>query len=382
MSNNKSPKNILQAFTKHFRFHSKKDEQGDEMEKIAAQEQKVFAFETLVSATKDFHPDNKLGQGGFGPVFKGKLNDGRIIAVKKLSQNSGQGKKEFMNEAKLLSRVQHRNVVNLLGYCSHEEEKLLVYEYVANESLDKFLFNSGRRGNLDWKRRYDTISGVARDFGMARLYPEDQTHVNTRVAGTNGYMAPEYVMHGKLSVKADVFSFGVLILELISGQKNSTFSQDPSAQNLLDWAYHLYKKNKSLEIADPVLASSADPDQVAMCIQIGLLCIQSDPSLRPTMHKVILMLSKKHGALEEPTRPGYPGSRYRRSRRPNASSSTPGISSEESQSYSTTTSNSGTQTAGASSSTSATTKSDSRGKLPTISGTTDTLKPLPTFPYT
>lgn len=408
--NNKSPKNILQAFTKHFRFHSKKDEQGDEMEKIAAQEQKVFAFETLVSATKDFHPDNKLGQGGFGPVFKGKLNDGKIIAVKKLSQNSGQGKKEFMNEAKLLSRVQHRNVVTLLGYCSHEEEKLLVYEYVANESLDKFLFDSGRRGTLDWKRRSDIISGVARgllylhqdshiciihrdikasnillddkwipkiaDFGMARLYPEDQTHVNTRVAGTNGYMAPEYVMHGKLSVKADVFSFGVLILELISGQKNSTFSQDPSSQNLLDWAYHLYKKNKSLEIADPVLASSADPDQVAMCIQIGLLCIQSDPYLRPTMNKVILMLSKKHGALEEPTRPGYPGSRYRRSRRPNASSSTPGVSSEDSQSYSTTNSNSATVSAGASGSTSATanvgasgstsatTRSDSRGKRP------------------
>ncbi|WOH13296.1 hypothetical protein DCAR_0832805 [Daucus carota subsp. sativus] len=396
--NNKSPKNIFQAFTKHFRFHSKKEEQGDEMEKIAAQEQKVFAFETLVSATKDFHPDRKLGQGGFGPVFKGKLSDGREIAVKKLSQNSGQGKKEFMNEAKLLSRVQHRNVVSLLGYCSHEEEKLLVYEYVANESLDKFLFNSGRQGALDWKRRYDIISGVARgllylhqdshiciihrdikasnillddkwipkiaDFGMARLYPEDQTHVNTRVAGTNGYMAPEYVMHGKLSVKADVFSFGVLILELISGQKNSTFNQDSSSQNLLDWAYHLYKKNKTLEIADPVLASSADPDQVAMCIQIGLLCVQADPSLRPTMHHVILMLSKKHGALNEPTRPGYPGSRYRRSRRPNASSSTPGTSGrDDSQSYSTTNSNSASASAGASASTSGT-RSDSRGKRP------------------
>ncbi|XP_017220736.1 cysteine-rich receptor-like protein kinase 43 isoform X3 [Daucus carota subsp. sativus] len=368
------------------------------MEKIAAQEQKVFAFETLVSATKDFHPDRKLGQGGFGPVFKGKLSDGREIAVKKLSQNSGQGKKEFMNEAKLLSRVQHRNVVSLLGYCSHEEEKLLVYEYVANESLDKFLFNSGRQGALDWKRRYDIISGVARgllylhqdshiciihrdikasnillddkwipkiaDFGMARLYPEDQTHVNTRVAGTNGYMAPEYVMHGKLSVKADVFSFGVLILELISGQKNSTFNQDSSSQNLLDWAYHLYKKNKTLEIADPVLASSADPDQVAMCIQIGLLCVQADPSLRPTMHHVILMLSKKHGALNEPTRPGYPGSRYRRSRRPNASSSTPGTSGrDDSQSYSTTNSNSASASAGASASTSGT-RSDSRGKRP------------------
>uniref|UniRef100_A0A2P2KKW5 Kinase family protein n=3 Tax=Rhizophora mucronata TaxID=61149 RepID=A0A2P2KKW5_RHIMU len=163
---------------------------------------------------------------------------------------------------------------------------------------------------------------------MARLFPEDQTHVNTRVAGTNGYMAPEYIMHGHLSVKADVFSFGVVILELISGQRNSTFSQHHDAQNLLDWAYKCHKKDRSLDIMDPVLTSSASIDQVQICIRIGLLCTQGDPQLRPSMHRLVVWLSKKAGTvhLDEPTRPGVPGSRYRRSHRPPGMSSTGGSS--------------------------------------------------------
>lgn len=327
----------------------------DDLEKIAAQEQKQFSFETLVAATQDFHPKCKLGQGGFGPVFKGKLEDGREIAVKKLSQTSHQGKKEFTNEAKLLARVQHRNVVNLFGYCAHGEEKLLVYEYVLNESLDKILFNAEKRRHFDWKKRYDVILGVARgllylhedshsciihrdikasnillddkwvpkiaDFGMARLYPEDQTHVNTRVAGTNGYMAPEYVMHGHLSAFADVYSYGVLVLELISGKKNSTFRIEPDIPNLLEWAWKLYTKDRSLELMDPELASTMATDQVALCIHIGLLCTQADHKLRPTMQRVVLMLSKRPNNLEAPKRPGYPGCRHRRSRRPGGHSS-------------------------------------------------------------
>ncbi|CAK9180288.1 unnamed protein product [Ilex paraguariensis] len=144
-------------------------------------------------------------------------------------------------------------------------------------------------------------------------------------------MAPEYVMHGNLSKKADVFSFGVLVLELISGQKNSTFNLDHDFQDLLDWAYKLYKKGKSFEIMDPMLASSAIPDQVALCVKIGLLCTQSDPQLRPTMPRVVVMLSKKPSSLDEPTRPGCYGSRPRRSRRPTTtSSSTAGTFSESS----------------------------------------------------
>ncbi|XP_076912402.1 cysteine-rich receptor-like protein kinase 43 [Bidens hawaiensis] len=346
-------KSFFYNLVKLFKHKSAKGSQDEELEQLAAQEQKFFEFETLISATKNFHPNNKLGEGGYGPVFKGKLKDGREIAVKKLSHSSKQGKKEFTNEAKLLARVQHRNVVNLLGYCGNPE-KLLVYEYVEHESLDKFLFKN--KGVLDWKRRHDIIRGVARgllylhedshdriihrdikasnilldekwvpkiaDFGMARLYPEDQTHVNTRVAGTNGYMAPEYVMHGTLSVKADVYSFGVVILELISGHKNSTFNPSPEYQNLLDWAYKLYKNGKSLEIMDSKLAKSADTEQVSACIQIGLLCTQSDPKQRPTMRNVVFMLTKKHGTLDEPNRPGIPGTRYRRSQRSATSSST------------------------------------------------------------
>ncbi|KAF8378605.1 hypothetical protein HHK36_029953 [Tetracentron sinense] len=208
-------RNFLQNLIKPFKQYS--DEQKEEeLDKIAAQEQKLFSFETLILATKDFHPNHKLGEGGFGPVYKGKLEDGREIAVKKLSHNSKQRKREFVKEARLLARVQHKNVVNLLGYCINGVDKFLVYEYVSNESLDKLLFHEERRAELDWNKRYDVIGGVARgllylhvsaqiciihrhikatnillddkwvpkitDFGMARLYPEDQTHVNTRVA--------------------------------------------------------------------------------------------------------------------------------------------------------------------------------------------------------
>ncbi|TYI43523.1 hypothetical protein ES332_A01G175800v1 [Gossypium tomentosum] len=371
----------------------------DDLEKIAQQEQKHFPFEILVAATKDFLPHQKLGEGGFGPVYRGKLDDGREVAVKKLSHSSRQGKKEFENEARLLARVQHRNVVNLLGYCVHGAEKLLVYEYVTNESLDKLLFKSNRKTELDWKRRYEIISGVARgllylhedshnriihrdikagnillddkwvpkiaDFGMARLFPEDQTHVNTRVAGTNGYMAPEYVMNGRLSVKADVFSFGVVVLELISGQRNSSFNLDVDAHSLLEWAYKLYKKGKSLEFMDPVLASSAVPEQVAMCIQIGLLCTQGDPQLRPDMRRVVILLSKRPGSLEEPTRPGVPGARHRRSHRAPGFSSTAGTSGVSDSHSSESSFN--TYTASASASTSAlasSLKSDRHGKRP------------------
>ncbi|XP_059649524.1 cysteine-rich receptor-like protein kinase 43 isoform X2 [Cornus florida] len=384
-----------------------KERDEENLEKIAAKEQKLFPFETLVSATKDFHSNHKLGEGGFGPVYKGKLEDGREIAVKKLSQNSNQGKKEFTNEAKLLARVQHRYVVTLLGYCTHGAEKLLVYEYVANESLDKLLFDSGRKDALDWKRRYDIIAGVARgllylhedshyriihrdikasnillddkwapkiaDFGMARLFPEDQTHVNTRVAGTNAYMAPEYVMHGHLSVKADVFSFGVLVLELISGQKNSAFNPSLDSQNLPEWAFKLYKEGNSLEVMDPALVPSAVPDQVAKCIQIGLLCTQADPHLRPTMRRVVVSLSKELGTLEEPIRPGRPGSRYRRSRRPNSSSSTARTSGDSSSHTfgSTTNTDSATATATATASTSGLTNSRSITAIASTSARTN-----------
>jgi len=138
----------------------------------------------------------------------------------------------------------------------------------------------------------------------------------------SGYMAPEYVMHGVLSVKADVFSFGVLVLELVSGQKNSSFSMRHPDQTLLEWAFKLYKKGRTMEILDQDIAASADPDQVKLCVQIGLLCVQGDPHQRPSMRRVSLLLSRKPGHLEEPDHPGVPGSRYRRrTQRPSGAAS-------------------------------------------------------------
>ncbi|KAJ1289627.1 hypothetical protein BS78_02G179200 [Paspalum vaginatum] len=360
---------LLERLARPFSSSSRRSpsdrEEAADLEAIAAREQRAFRYEALEAATRGFSEKNRLGQGGFGPVYRGRLADGRDVAVKRLGAGSRQGAREFRNEATLLSRVQHRNVVNLIGYCARgAEDKLLVYEYVPNESLDKILFSpsssSGhsssnsdrsRRAELTWPRRHEVVVGVARgllylhedahtpiihrdikasnillddrwvpkiaDFGMARLFPEagdGHSRVHTRVAGTSGYMAPEYLMHGDLSTKADVFSFGVVVLEIVSGRKNSSFVPplDADADSLLEYAWRLYKKGRSLELLDPAVKSSAVPEQVELCVRIGLLCVQADPRLRPDMKRVVIVLSKKHGTLEEPTRPGVPGSRYRR----------------------------------------------------------------------
>ncbi|PKA66732.1 Cysteine-rich receptor-like protein kinase 10 [Apostasia shenzhenica] len=345
------PTRILDYLFKRFARCQHRGSQQEDLESIAAGEQKVFRFETLAAATSNFSPQNELGVGGFGPVYKGRLKDGRVVAVKRLGYGSRQGDREFANEAMLLSGVQHKNIVKLYGYCAHADDKLLVYEYVPNESLDKILFSKNNQTTtmtLDWRRRYEVMVGVARglqylhedartpiihrdikasnilldeqwcakiaDFGISRLFPEtgDLTHINTRVAGTNGYMAPEYVMNGSLSPKADVFSFGVVIIELVSGQKTSAFVPQPGASTLVEWAWRFHRKKLAMEILDPALASTADADQVALCVHVALLCTQADPNLRPDMRRVIVILSKKPTALEDPTKPGELGSRYRR----------------------------------------------------------------------
>ncbi|AES98412.2 cysteine-rich receptor-kinase-like protein [Medicago truncatula] len=215
-----------------------------------------FNFDTVKVATNDFSDSNKLGEGGFGAVYQGTLSNGQVIAVKRLSMNSGQGDLEFKNELILMAKLQHQNLVRLLGFTIEGRERLLVYEFVPNKSLDYFIFDPTKKAQLDWEKRYKIIKGIARgvlylhedsrlriihrdlkagnilldenmnakisDFGMARLILVDQTQENTSsVVGTYGYMAPEYVMHGEFSVKSDVFSFGVLVLEIISGLKNS-----------------------------------------------------------------------------------------------------------------------------------------------------------------
>ncbi|XP_070677648.1 cysteine-rich receptor-like protein kinase 25 isoform X2 [Malus domestica] len=257
-----------------------------------------FDLGTLETATNKFSEDNKLGEGGFGAVFKGTLINGQEIAVKRLSKSSGQGVQEFKNEVVLVAKLQHRNLVRLLGFCLEGEETLLVYENVANKSLDYFLFEHKKREQLDWLSRTMIIEGIARgilylhedsrlrvihrdlkasnilldsnmnpkisDFGMARMFGvDDQTEGNTkRIVGTYGYMAPEYAMEGLYSVKSDVFSFGVLLLEIIMGRRNFLgFHRTNCGPTLIGYAWQLWNETKGLELMDPLLKDSCSPNE-------------------------------------------------------------------------------------------------------------------------
>ncbi|PIA60786.1 hypothetical protein AQUCO_00300360v1 [Aquilegia coerulea] len=308
----------------------------------------LFDFSTVVTATNNF--SNKLGQGGFGPVYKiaivsfiylfqGKLQDEREIAVKRLSRSSGQGVQEFKNELMLISKLQHRNLVKLVGYCIGREEKILLYEYMPNKSLDVFLFNPTKQILLDWSKRFCIIDGIARgllylhrdsrlkvihrdlktsnilldvnmnpkisDFGMARIFGGEQTIANTnRVVGTYGYMSPEYAMEGIFSEKSDVFSFGVLLLEIVSSKKNTNFYVLEESYNLLGYVWRKWNENKGLEIMDPTLAESYNSEELMRCIHIGLLCVQEHVHDRPTMSTIVSMLGSE-GTLPLPKQPAF-----------------------------------------------------------------------------
>ncbi|KAG5020579.1 hypothetical protein JHK87_016434 [Glycine soja] len=280
----------------------------------------------LTKATRNFSSENKLGEGGFGPVYKGTLIDGKEIAVKRLSKKSVQGLDEFKNEVALIAKLQHRNLVKLLGCCIEGEEKMLIYEYMPNQSLDYFVFDETKRKFLDWGKRFNIIIGIARgllylhqdsrlriihrdlktsnilldenldpkisDFGLARSFLGDQVEANTnRVAGTYGYMPPEYAARGHFSVKSDVFSYGVIVLEIVSGKKNREFSDPEHYNNLLGHAWRLWTEQRSLDLLDEVLGEPCTPFEVIRCIQVGLLCVQQRPEDRPDMSSVVLMLN-------------------------------------------------------------------------------------------
>ncbi|RDY01892.1 putative LRR receptor-like serine/threonine-protein kinase, partial [Mucuna pruriens] len=269
----------------------------------------TFSYSELKNATNDFSLENKLGEGGFGPVYKGTLNDGRVIAVKQLSVGSHQGKSQFITEIATISAVQHRNLVKLYGCCIEGSKRLLVYEYLENKSLDQALFESRLRiVHRDVKSSnilldYELIPKIS-DFGLAKLYDDKKTHISTRVAGTIGYLAPEYAMRGHLTEKADVFSFGVVALELVSGRPNSDSSLEGEKMYLLEWAWKLHENNRITDLVDPRL-SEFNEEEVKRVVGMALLCTQTSPGLRPSMSRVVAMLS---GDIEVGTvtaKPGY-----------------------------------------------------------------------------
>ncbi|XP_072951001.1 cysteine-rich receptor-like protein kinase 6 [Typha angustifolia] len=311
------------------------DEQG-----IPGSEFRSFNLGTLRGATNGFSQSNKLGEGGFGPVYKGTLQGGQEIAVKRLSWTSSQGLVELRNEVVLLAELQHRNLVRLLGFCLEEEEKLLVYEYLPHRSLDTILFDPFSRTELDLGRRCKIIEGIGRgllylhedsrlkivhrdlkasnilldgdmnpkisDFGLARLVDVDETQGNTsRIAGTYGYMAPEYALHGFFSTKSDVFSYGVLVLEILTGRRNNNFEESGQLVDLLSYVWQHWIEGKGLEVIDRSVVAHCQSQVALRCIHIGLLCVQAEPLERPNMTSIILMLSSSSITLQAPKPPAF-----------------------------------------------------------------------------
>ncbi|MBA0759212.1 hypothetical protein Gotri_022132, partial [Gossypium trilobum] len=296
----------------------------------------LFSFASVSAATDYFSVANKLGEGGFGPVYKGVLLKGDEIAVKRLSRRSGQGWEELKNEAIVIAKLQHKNLVRLLGCCLERDEKILIYEYMPNKSLDFFLFDPIKRRVLDWETRVRITEGIAQgllylhqysrlriihrdlkasnilldsnmnpkisDFGMARIFGGEELQANTsRIVGTYGYMSPEYALEGLFSVKSDVFSFGVLLMEIVSGKKNTGFYQHNSV-HLLAHAWNLWTSNREMDLIDPMLEEV--PTRLALrYVNIGLLCIQETADDRPTMSDVVSMLSNESLDIPPPKQP-------------------------------------------------------------------------------
>ncbi|KAH9611191.1 hypothetical protein KSS87_011374 [Heliosperma pusillum] len=307
----------------------------DEMESM---ENLHLQYNTIKAAADNFSPSNKIGQGGFGVVYMGTLPDGQAIAVKRLASQSGQGMREFKSEACLVAKLQHKNLVKLFGFCLEGEEKLLVYEFLPNKSLDRYLFDANKGACLKWETRKKVVMGIARglvylhedsrfriihrdlkpsnilldadmnpkiaDFGMAKLFGNDQTQGNTsRVAGTFGYMAPEYAATGHFSVKSDVFSFGVILLEVVSGRRNSVLLIEDDDENLLNYTWRLWNEGTITELVDPNIKEACSTTEVTRYIHIGLLSIQQDAARRPTMASILSMLSSESIALPPPKAP-------------------------------------------------------------------------------
>ncbi|PKA56923.1 putative LRR receptor-like serine/threonine-protein kinase [Apostasia shenzhenica] len=306
-------------------FCFKKKSQDDELSGLELQTG-FFTLRQIKAATNNFDLANKIGEGGFGPVYKGELPDGSLIAVKQLSAKSKQGNREFVNEIGMISALNHPNLVKLFGCCSERNQLLLIYEYMENNSLARALFGPEKdRLKLDWETRRKICLGIARglaylheesrlkivhrdikatnvlldkdlnakisDFGLAKLDEEENTHISTRIAGTVGYMAPEYAMRGYLTDKADVYSFGIVTLEIVTGMSNANYRPKEEFVYLLDWAYVLQEQGNLLELVDPQLNLNYSKAEALQMLNLSLICTNPSPTLRPAMSAVVSMLS-------------------------------------------------------------------------------------------
>ncbi|RZC46304.1 hypothetical protein C5167_039248 [Papaver somniferum] len=289
---------------------------------------KTFTFRELATATKNFKPECLVGEGGFGRVYKGFIdNINQVVAVKQLDRNGLQGNREFLVEVLMLSLLHHQNLVNLIGYCADGEQRILVYEYMALGSLEDHLLDvPPNRQPLDWGTRMKIAQGAARgleylhdkasppviyrdfkaanilldedynpklsDFGLAKLGPTgDKSHVSTRVMGTYGYCAPEYAMTGQLTTMSDVYSFGVVFLEIITGRRAIDTSKPTDEQNLVTWAQPLFKdKNKFTLMADPRLEGNFPVKGLYQALAVAAMCLQEEAATRPLITDVVTAL--------------------------------------------------------------------------------------------
>ncbi|CAN6332565.1 unnamed protein product [Urochloa humidicola] len=309
-------------------------------EELRSSESLLYDLSSLRAATNNFSEENKLGEGGFGPVYKGTLLDGQDIAVKRLSATSQQGQVEMKNEVFLLAKLQHRNLVRLLGCCIEEHERLLVYEFLTNNSLDKILFDPARQQELGWGLRHKIIEGISRglvylhedsrltiihrdlkasnilldadmnpkisDFGLAKLFNIESSVGNTsHIAGTYGYMSPEYALHGIFSAKSDVFSYGVLVLEIVTGRRNTYSHASGSSEDLLTYVWRHWSRGNVEALLEGCPTEGRRPQEMLRCIHVGLLCVQEDPQLRPSMASVVVMLNSRSITLPAPAAPAF-----------------------------------------------------------------------------